>query len=284
MSIEANRTDILNHSLKAVSLERVKEHIKVLEDDEDFLIQTYIQSATSMIEKWTGYLLMPADAESYYTEGCGCCRNGFLICLRPFISIEMVEVMQDGSYVEVDSANYTVSQMTWETVVCISSSISVDSTVDCAVDQVKISYKLGKTTEVSVAGITTTTLAGASPQLATVTTTVPHLLTTYDQVSLSATGVLMYDGVFTVTVLNSTQFTIEYEGSPAGDAVTGLCTIPQIPPELQLAIMKMVGMMYSNRGDCSDDCGSIPCVAQSLASSFRRYNIMGAGASNVCYC
>lgn len=284
MSIIANRTEVLSHSLDAVSLERVKEQIKVLEDDEDFLIKTYIQSAVSDLEKWAGFLLMPAILVSYYTEQNGRCRSGFTISARPFASINSVEVMQNGVYVELDSADYTVGQYTWETFVCIDSAITIDSVEDCGVDQIKISYKIGKERAVDVSDISTITVSGDSPQIATVTTTVPHKLTSLDQVSLSATGILTYDGIFTATVLNSIQFNIEYEGEPSAQAVTGLCAIPEIPPQLQLAVMLMVSKMYANRGDCSDECGNIPCISQTLAKTFRRYNLMSAGSSNACNC
>ena len=42
-------------SLQSVSLERVKEQLRILDNDEDTLLLGYIEAATGFLEQWTGY-------------------------------------------------------------------------------------------------------------------------------------------------------------------------------------------------------------------------------------
>ena len=285
MVLRPKRTDVLVHSLDSVSLEKAKEQLRILDNDEDDLIASYIQAATCDLEEWTGYDLMPATTLAVF-NWCGSCRPVFLLSGRPFREITKVEVWQDGAYVELATTDYVISQKTWETLVCINTDVDIEVTVTdgCpdTTEPVKITYETGKVREVDVTSITTTT--PGSPNLATAILDGVHDLKLYDQVILSATGKDEYNGTFTAVPTGPTTFTFTYIGSDPGAVATGLCTIPEIPPQLKLAVMMMVAAMYENRGDCADNCGKVPCKAHKMAGRYRRYNFKSTGVPYDCCC
>lgn len=272
----SKRQEVVAHLLSSVSLERTKEQIRIYDDEEDLTLQAYIEAATCTLERWTGYDLLSADYIAYFNT-CPICRPGYILSGRPLNSITKVEVYQveAADYVEVTSDDYTVSEETWETIVCISNDIEIDSTF---VDPVRISYQTGKERTVNVTTIT------SSAQVATCTVDDPHGLKTNDQVIIGNSGIDQFNGIFTVTVTDANIFTFTFTGTPSGAASAGLATIPEIPPQLELAVMQMVAGMYGNRGDCSDSCGDVPCGSQALAKSYRRYDVMSAGAAYDCCC
>lgn len=58
-----------------------------------------------------------------------------------------------------------------------------------------------------------------------------------------------------------------------------------VPQDIKQALKVMVAMMYNNRGDCADECGIIPCMAQKFIKKYRR--ILPRKSRNVicnCYC
>lgn len=285
MLLSPFRTEALTHSLNSVSLARVKEQIRILDTDEDTLISSYIQTATAFLELWTGYDLMPASYIAFF-NACTNCRTTYLLAKRPFNSITKIEVLQEGIYVELNTTQYVVTERTWETEVCIDDDVEIDCDVEngCQTipESVKIEYTTGLTKVIVISDITTTT--PGTPNIATELLASAHDLKTNDQIINSETTTTEYDGTFTVTVTSAVELTFEYSGSDPGNITVGNCTIPLIPRQLELATMQMVAKMYRNRGDCCDECGDVPCMAQSLAKQFRRYRIRGVGRIIVCTC
>jgi hypothetical protein len=278
------RTEVISHSESSVSLERVKAQLRIeLDDtDEDVLLGGYIDAATSDLEKWLGYYMLPAELLAVF-DYCGCSPQCYVLEARPFFSIDKIEVLQDGSYIELTTDQYSIEKTTWETYIKICPTIDIDLTDPdngCAVfDQVKITYNAGDRRVLDIDAIFST-----GPNVALVAVTTEHGLSTGDRVFLSDTGVTEYDGEFVVTVGDKTHFSINYLGIGFSSSSQGTCTIPEIPSSLELAVIMMVASMYVNRGDCSDSCGDIPCVAQKLARRFRRYRVMSAGGQYGCCC
>lgn len=285
MILDPKRVEVSDHSLESVSLEGVKEHLRLLDDDEDNLLLSYVQSATGFLEPWTGYHMMPATLLAFFNS-CNSCRPLYRLLGRPFNAVSKIEVLQDDVYVEITSSQYSIDQQTWETIICINNDVEIDCSVEngCQTntEPVKITYTTGNRRTVAVSEIETVTLG--TPNIAKVTLAAAHGLSNFDQVILSDTGAIAYDGTFTATIAGANIFTIRYLGADPGTKNAGTCTIPEIPPSLELAIKQMVASMYQNRGDCSDKCGQIPCSAQNLAKQFRKYIVRGAGPTHVCCC
>lgn len=275
MLIKPIRDVISDHSLMSVSLERVKEQLRILDSDEDTLLAQYIESSTSFLEEWTGYYMMPGLITAFYNYCSSCCLV-YLMAGRPFNSISLVEVKQDGTYVAITDSDFVLTELEWETHLCINRDIQIDSqcvsfSSDCVdvVDPVKIAYNVGEFRTLQIASIVTTT--SGTPNIGTVATVTAHGLKINDQVIHADTGEISYDGTFTViSITSATTYTFEYLGSAAPASVIGTVTIPEIPAQLQLAVMQMVAKMYENRGDCCDECGNVPCVSQTLAAQFKR--------------
>jgi hypothetical protein len=282
MIIKPKRIEQSNHSLDSVSLARVKEQLRILDSDEDALIQSYINAATLSMEGWTGYDILTADYINYYDLPCcqTCCQV-YQISGRPFDTVTAVEVLQDGVMTALTTAEYTVSVEQWRTLVDIDGDVVIDDGED-DIDQIKISYGTGKYNTIALTQIETTTVG--TPNIATVTLPSAHNMKTNDQTIISGSGTTEYDGTFTVTVTSAVAFTYEYLGSDPGISVIGNCIIPLVPRDLELAIMQMVASMYENRGDCSDSCGEVPCMSQKLARRYRQYIVRSAGASCDCTC
>ena len=174
-----------------------------------------------------------------------------------------VEVLQDGSYVPLTSEQYSVTETDWEVYITLCESVEVDS--ECGdVDPVRISYQVGNWRKLGVDNITSV------DNTATVKTLDPHNLQNGDQVIITDTGESDLEGTFTVTVVSSTEFSYSYLGTPNLSSLTGTVTVPEIPAQLEQAILEMVASMYTNRGDCSDSCGAVPCSAQKKAAQFKR--------------
>lgn len=285
MLLSPFRTEALLHSLDSVSLARVKEQIRILDTDEDILISSYIQTSTAFLELWTGYDMMPAGYIAYF-NGCTNCRTIYLLAKRPFNSITKIEVLQEGIYVELTTDQYVVTDKTWQVEICIDDDVEIDCDVEngCQTipESVKIEYTTGLTNVIVISDITTTTLG--TPNLATELLASAHNLKINDQIINSDTTTTQYDGTFTVTITSAVEFTFLYSGTDPGNISVGNCTIPLIPRQLELAIMQMVAKMYRNRGDCCDECGDVPCMAQALARQFKRVQIRGIGRINVCSC
>jgi hypothetical protein len=257
-----HRTEIANHSLQSLSVERAKEQLYLYDEDSDSLINRYIQSATSILENWLCYYLMPADITAYFNY-CGQCSVAYLLGARPFNSLVSVEVLQGGSYVALTSEQYSLQVTDWEAHLKLCESLTVDS--DCGdVDPIKVTYKVGKYNELSITDIT------ATENTALVTVASPHNLQNGDQVIISGTGEDDLNGTYSVTIVSATTFEYTYVGTPGLASVTGLATIPLIPNALEQALLEMVASMFTNRGDCSDSCGPVPCSAQAKAGLYKR--------------
>lgn len=73
-------------------------------------------------------------------------------------------------------------------------------------------------------------------------------------------------------------FPAEGESFPDTDEVPNAVTITYtagygnqaaVPTDIQLAIAMMVTGMVANRGDCSDECGEVPCGAQRILTKYK---------------
>lgn len=265
-----------------VSLLRLKEHLRILDDDENAILTQYIQAATSYAEEWMGRVVLPATVEAFFNGCCSCGQKYFKLGERKFTGVTKVEVWQSGAYVElVEGDDYTVIEETWMAYVCLNNTISLDCTVEngCLLqpESVKITYTVGETVEVNITDIS------VGGQIGTTTVDAPHGLTTGDIVIQSATGEDVFDGEFGVTVTGPTTYTFVFVGTPGGGVSTGLATIPIIPPQITVGLLQMVTKMNANKGDCCDKCGNVPCSTQALLRQFRRYVVRGAGR-NDCTC
>lgn len=278
--------DVLsNHSLQSVSLARVKEQLRLFDTEDDNLLVGYIESATAFLEEWSGYYMMPGLVTAFYNN-CNNCRFSYLMGKRPFNSISLIEVKQDGTYVPLIDSDYFITERTWDASVCIDNSIEIDSQCNAfssncvdVIDPVKVAYNVGNRRTLGITSIT------FSDETATASSDNPHGLKDDDLVIISDSGSNVFDGTYSVTVVDQLTFTYTILGTPAGPVTTGVLTIPEIPAQLQLAVMQMVAKMNENRGDCCDECGQVPCSSQSLAKQFRRIILRAsAGVSDVCCC
>lgn len=286
MILKPFRTDMSNHSYSAISVERVKEQIRLLDNDEDQLLARYVRSAVDDIEEWSGYYLFPATFTAYF-DFCSQCITQYYLDKRPFYELSKVEVKKDGNYVELTSADYFLMRHKWYQMIQLKTTVDVDESDQfepdmIVVDPVKITYETGTRNVIAITQIETTIVS--TENTATVTTALPHNLKNNDQVVISETGADDYNGTFTITKISSTKFSFQYLGTDPGIKNTGSCLIPILDPELELAILQMVADMYTNRGDCSDECGKIPCMAQSLASHHRRMNVRVGNLRSECDC
>lgn len=287
MVLNPLRSLVSDHFLLGVSLDRVKQQLRILDDDDDALLIQYIEAATSYAEEWMGRFVLPAKVLSFFNSCCSCSHKNFRLNRRVFNSVIFVEVLQTEpipGYTSLSNDQFKVTKETWETFVCITDDVEIDCTVEngCQTnpETVLIQYQTG---EVITLPISTITSVSGTPNIATVDlVTLDHGLKTGDVVVQQNTGASAYNGAFGVTVISSTAYTFTYEGPVAGAAVTGDLLVTQIPPQIQLAIMQMVARMYENRGDCCDECGEVPCSAQKKLKQFKRYNIRGAGANDCC--
>ena len=275
------RSVVTDHSLMGISLLRLKEHLRILDDDEDALFTQYILAATSYAEEWMGRVVLPATIEAIFNSCCDCCTRNFKLTGRKFTGISKIEVWQDAAYIELTTDQYTVTQETWETFVCIDNDVEIDCTIEdgCQTqpETVKITYTVGETREVNI-----TSIVGAG-QIGTTITDAPHGMKTGDIVIQSNTTEDVFNGEFGVTVTGPDSYTFTFVGTPAGDVAVGLATIPIIPPQINVGLLQMVTKMNANKGDCCDECGQVPCGTQKLLRQFRRYIVRGAG-SNDCNC
>lgn len=252
-----------------------------MDEDEDDLFTHYIQAATGYAETWMGRYLMPATLEAIFNSYCTCgCCNSFRLTGRLFNFITKIEVWNGTAYIELTTAQYTITKSTWEANVCISNEVVIDYTFDngCQVqpETVKITYTVGDYRTVDIATIT------FEEDVGTTTTTTPHDLKNGDQVIQSETGEDVFNGTFGIIVLGPSSYAFEFVGTPAGNVSEGLATIPEIPPNIELGVMQMGAAMIANKGDCSDKCGAVPCTAQKLLKQYRRYVVRSP--NNDCCC
>lgn len=287
MILNPLRSVVSNHSLMAISLDRAKSQLKILDDEDDALLTQYIEAATFYAEEWMGRFIMPATVTAFFNSCCHCSYKHFKLSKRVFNSIIFIEVLQvdpPGFYLALSSDQYVITREAWETFVCINDDVSVDCTIENGCqsnpETVLIQYQTGDFITTTITSISS--VAG-TPNIATVSTGgFSHGLKTGDVVIQENTGQSQYNGAFGVTVISTTTYSFTYEGAVAGAAVTGTLIIVQIPPSIGLAISQMVARMYENRGDCSDECGNVPCSAKKLLKQFKRYIVRGAG--NDCCC
>ena len=308
LAVKPYRVEVTEHSLKSVSTDRAKEQLMIYDDDSNAVIDRYIETATSLLEEWAGYFLMPAKITAYFNYCSSCCLD-YVLQSRPFNSLVRISVLQDGSYVDLTSEQYSVMKGNWETVIRLCDSVEVDT--ECGdVDQVKIEYLLGQlyTTEIHKAWFTDV----AGEKTATIETSIPHGMITGDIAVISDVGVPDMEGAYSITKISSIKFSytfisdilpsdisnelvfygvpLYFNGVPIEQGGTvpeiiGMVTTPQIPPQLEQSVLEMTAGMYSNRGDCSDACGIVPCSAQAKASQFKRQIVRTSrGYKDACCC
>jgi len=86
-----------------LSVENAKSHMRILHDDEDVLIASYILAAENYAEIYMNQVLESADFEVRLP----CVQNGFAFPKQPVSEIVKVEVMaQDGNYEILPTDNY----------------------------------------------------------------------------------------------------------------------------------------------------------------------------------
>lgn len=268
------RTEQSDHGLIPTTLDNVKSNLRVLDDEEDTLITEYIEASTERIERWLDMCFLFGRRVSYYGY-CIRCATAFQIPGRPMHVVESVEVMQDGSYVTlVEGTDYEIQVERLQTLIILKQIVTIDTDVP---DPVKITYVLGFSRLITQSNFT------FSDPTVTVTATA-HQLVTGNPVYVSGADQSEYNGIHDVTVTSADEFTYAVTGSPASPTGTIVIVGPDVPSTLQLAVKRMVAMMYANRGDCSDKCGDVPCVAQSLAKSWRKRIIRTTSVRYGCCC
>lgn len=286
MILNPLRSVVSNHFLRGVSLDRVKEQLKILDDDDNDLLIQYIEAATCFAEEWMGRFILPATVEAIFNSCCSCSYKNYRLNKREFDAVDKIEVLQDSVYVELTTDQYTVTRETWETFVCINDDVEIDCTVEngCQTnpETVKITYHAPALITRSITSITPS--GTGNNQIGTVITSTDHDLKTTDLVIQSDTGQTLFDGVFGVTVIDDVTYTFSFKGGNPSTVNTGTMTTFSVPPQIELALMQMVARMYQNRGDCCDKCGQVPCSAQALLRQYRRYIVRGAGSSHDCHC
>lgn len=92
-----------------LTLDEVKEHLRVETNEEDVLISSYIAAVTSHLDGADGILqrcLVPQEWTVDYAGNCGCALE---IPLPPLIAVNSVSfVASDGTETPADPAAYTV--------------------------------------------------------------------------------------------------------------------------------------------------------------------------------
>ena len=120
--------------------------------------------------------------------------------------------------------------------------------------------------DVSVSGITQT--AGA----ATCTTGSAHGFIVGEWVNVVGADQAGYNGTFSTIYPHpsTTSFRSNVDITTVSPA-TGTITFTnlRIPADIIQAIAMMTTMMIANAGDCSDDCGDVPCGAEKLIKKYK---------------
>lgn len=247
----------------AISLEYAKLQAAIALDDDslDILLTTYIRAATEKAEAYTGLTFVTTEFRAFWN----CFFPALKIQNNPNFTITEIK------YIDIDGNEQTLASTEYQVYndgvfAIITPVTSWPSTKSNTPDAVKIDYTAGY--EIISGDITTLTSVS---QRATAITAIDHQLTNNKQVEISGANESEYSGLFIVfSVINSTSFTYAITGSPVSPA-TGAISFKNrlLPADIQLAIAMMVTMMISNRGDCADECGEIPCAAQKLLIKYK---------------
>lgn len=274
MIFKPSRTDTLQHSLEATTLQNVKDNLRITDTEEDDLLQEYIIAATDRLEGWLGQCFRFCENISYYNF-CGNCATAFLIKGTPFIGIKKFEYFTDGAYVTLADTEYFLNQNSVQTVLCLKDTIDVDDEVP---DPVKITFFLGYNKSIDV-----TSLNYADPN-SELTVTTGHGLEIDDDILNIGSDQDDFNGIFTLITADTTQLDYLVGTGLTQPTEIGLFFSEDVPTLIQIAIKQMVAKMYANRGDCCDDCGDVPCGVQKLLRGLKTMRIRTSGPVYGCCC
>ncbi|MCH1385752.1 MAG: head-tail connector protein [Flavobacteriaceae bacterium] len=118
-----------------ISLDEVKLYLRIFGDDDNTMIQMFIDAAYQNAERITGLDLLTTTYECYRPSFYG----DLTIRRAPFQSVESIEYLKDGVYTTLDSSKYKVTDTLSYGVI---DQIEPPSTDD-DVKSVKITFKTG---------------------------------------------------------------------------------------------------------------------------------------------
>lgn len=261
----AESTNIsIQPAILPISLEYAKLQAGYLDPSEtwqDLLITSYIKSATKIAQAFIGKTFVTTTYQANW--------NYFPICLKiQDVNVSVTEISYldtDGVTQILDAANYSVfSDKHFAEIYEADGSSGFPSTDDVP-NAVTVTYTAGYS---FVQGVIDSLTRVDS--LVTAETAIDHEANTGDILSISGATENDYNGDFIVTVTDATHFTYLIDTEPTTPATGSPQFINRnLEDDIQLAIAMMVVRMLENRGDCSDDCGKIPCDAKAILEGYK---------------
>jgi uncharacterized phiE125 gp8 family phage protein len=103
------------HSLDVITVDEVKQHLRITGSSENDLIQSYIYAAVETLESYLGMNFLNGTYTSNF-DYCSCIC-GYEIRQRPFQSVSKIEYWDGTEYIEMSSDEYIVQIQKFKTII-----------------------------------------------------------------------------------------------------------------------------------------------------------------------
>ena len=253
----AIRTEITTQSIKAISLNLAKLQAGLEPDEtyQDVLISQYIDSAARLASDFIGKTLLTTGYRAYwnYLHECLEIRDHNV----GITALKYIDT--DGNEQEI--TDFEVQRREHVTMVYTS---EFPSTKDIP-EAVFIDYTAGWGFVQKAVSLTRV------DSLVTGTTAVAHQALTGNIITIEQAEA-GYNGDFIISVIDSNQLTYTIDTEPTTPG-SGVFVHRLLNSDIQTALAMMTVRMLSNRGDCSDKCGAVPCDALTLLNDYKDASI-----------